>query len=308
MTYPRPLSGKSINKLFESWKTETVEVLHRYYEAFALLYGSIQLADAWKIFKQFEPKIHKKQFIEFSTIVRRENVPYYIFEIDEIYCDERRFETERYIVNREIILSGYGKYRWLYMIDEEQCGKPYYAGNDLLEVAKHRWYDQKIRQFINNMMFTQGENAGKRFNEAYFLTELEKFNLEYYKSETKRAEIRKQAEIPFSEKLMKRIIYYTEFTKSSVSNIIDYLKENDYVFESDEKVNEFIELLQEFNNKSHLWKNCGNTPEELFALHASQMPQSISFGPGIQKAFADGTIDREELIRKIKKMGIEVID
>ena len=85
MTYPRPLSEKSINKLFASWKKETVDVLHRYYEAFALLYGSIQLADAWKIFKQFEPKIHKKQFIEFSTSVRRENVPDYISSLLYIF-------------------------------------------------------------------------------------------------------------------------------------------------------------------------------------------------------------------------------
>lgn len=38
------------------------------------------------------------------------------------------------------------------------------------------------------------------------------------------------------------------------------------------------------------------------------MPQSVSFGSGIQQAFADGTIDKDEVIKKLKEMGIEVIE
>ena len=32
----------------------------------------------------------------------------------------------------------------------------------------------------------------------------------------------------------------------------------------------------------------------------------ISFAPGIQKAFADGTMDKKDLIRKRKKLGWKV--
>lgn len=46
MPYPKPLSAKSREKLFASWYPHIVEVLHTYYEAFANLYGSIQLKDA----------------------------------------------------------------------------------------------------------------------------------------------------------------------------------------------------------------------------------------------------------------------
>lgn len=49
MSYPKPLSAKSIGKLFASWDSHTMEVLHIYYEDFANLYGSIQLKNAWKI-------------------------------------------------------------------------------------------------------------------------------------------------------------------------------------------------------------------------------------------------------------------
>ena len=83
--YPKPLSAKSIEKLFASWDPHVVDVLHTYYEAFANLYGVVQLKDAWKVFKCFEPKIHKQQFLDFSAIVRREDVTYFIFEVNEIY-------------------------------------------------------------------------------------------------------------------------------------------------------------------------------------------------------------------------------
>ena len=65
---------KNINKMFANWEPSVVAALHKYFEAFSALYGCIQIKDAWKVFKNYEPKIHKKQFIEFSEIVRRENV------------------------------------------------------------------------------------------------------------------------------------------------------------------------------------------------------------------------------------------
>ena len=37
MTYPKPLSQKSIDKMFASWDSHIVEVLHTYYEAFSNL-------------------------------------------------------------------------------------------------------------------------------------------------------------------------------------------------------------------------------------------------------------------------------
>ena len=63
MAYPKPLSQKTIDKMFSTWDKQTVETLHTYYKAFSDLYGIIQLKDAWKIFKKFNPKIHKKEFL-----------------------------------------------------------------------------------------------------------------------------------------------------------------------------------------------------------------------------------------------------
>ena len=249
--------------------------------------------------------------MEFSTIVRREDVSYYIFEIDELYSDERRLEKDRYIVNKEVVSKGYGKFRWVYLLDEYQYNKPYYSEADLLEAAEHRLYDTELRTFVENMIFQDGENSGKKFSDAYFLTDTERFELEFYKSELKRNDIRRQADIPFSDKLMKRIVHYAEFTDNIIHCVTNFLEHNDFVFESEEQVGEFIKLLQDFVNKSHLWRNCGYTPEELHSMYYGNKDtalRAISFGQGIQQAFADGTIDKDEVIKKLKEMGVEVIE
>ena len=65
MAYPKPLSQKTIDKMFSTWKPETVEKLHKYYATFSELYGVITLSDAWKVFKNYEPRITKRDFMTF---------------------------------------------------------------------------------------------------------------------------------------------------------------------------------------------------------------------------------------------------
>ncbi len=313
MAYPKPLSEKSIKKLLEPWEPHTVEVLHTYYEAFARLYGVIQLKDAWKIFKNFEPKIHKKQFIEFSNIARRENVPYYVFEINELYSEEKPIDTERYIVNKTIISPGYGKYSSFYVLEEYQYGKPFYSGSDLLEVAAHRLYDKELREFVDNLTFTKGEHAGKRFADTVIITEIEQSLIDHYsKMPSKAKEIYDKANVTVAEKFMNVMTNWIEFSiGSSFSMIEDFMDNIGFEFQSKEQVDEFFSLIQDFQNKSHLWANRGFTPQELYRAMAKehgQRPQIISFGPGIRKAILDGDIDRQELIEQIKAMGFDVED
>ena len=308
MAYPKPLSAKSIDKMFSSWEPHVVKVLHTYYAAFANLYGSIQLKDAWKIFKRFEPKIHKKQFVEFSSIVRREDVHYCIFEIDELYCDERRNENERFIVNKELIADGYGKYGRVYKLHELQIGKPYYNKPDLLEVAKHRNYDKELGQFVNKMIFTEGEQKGKRFDEAVFLTKEEEFIIGYYKSETKKQKIKERALIPFSEKLIKYLQSAVEFADNPIVSISKYLEDVGYIFESKKQAVKFFKMLADYMNNSHLWRNGGFTPYELRSMAEPGLPKTISLGPGIKKAIEEGQLNRDEIYAKFKEMGIDVVN
>ena len=43
-------------------------------------------------------------------------------------------------------------------------------------------------------------------------------------------------------------------------------------------------------------------------MYRGNGPTAISFGPGMQQAFAEGAIDRNELVKEIEKMGLEVLE
>lgn len=308
MAYPKPLSQKSIDKMFKDWNPEAVASMHCYFEAFANLYGSIQLRDAWEIYKQFNPKTQKKQFMVFSSIARREDVSYYIYEVDELYSDERRIDTERYIIHKSLISNGYYKYDRAYRLHKAQLDKPYYNKTDLLIVAAHRHHDDELRAFIENIEFISGEQKGKSFADAVFYTKNEKFDLDYYKSEATRKKIQVEGNRPFSEKVMDHIVLSAEFSDNPIKSAIGFLNDNDYEFESQKQVEKFVLLFQKFLNHSHLWRNCGYSPSELHAMYPQQIPKAISLGPGIQKAIAEGQMDRNEIIKKFREMGVEVVD
>jgi hypothetical protein len=45
--------------------------------------------------------------------------------------------------------------------------------------------------------------------------------------------------------------------------------------------------------------------QRLFA--SGQVLPQIQFGPGMEKAFSDGSLDREELVGRLKEMGLDVL-
>ena len=69
-----------------------------------------------------------------------------------------------------------------------------------------------------------------------------------------------------------------------------------------------LELVSAYHNNSRLWGLSGWKPVELAQMTLSRGMPTISFGPGLQKAFADGTMNKEELIEGIRKLGLDVID
>ena len=312
MSYPKPLSQKSIDKLLSSWDPHTVDVLHTYYEAFSNLYGAIHLNEAWNIFKTFEPKIKKKEFIDFSSIARRKDVPYYIFEINELFCDEKPKDTDRFIVNREIIGAGYYKHNRFYDLLDEQADKPFYAEPDLLKVASHRLHDEKLRSFVENMKYTDGENAGKKLSEVIVLTKDEEIDMDYYKNNKALLKyFTRDANLPLSEKIIRQLTCWMEFSIESVPEYLsNLLEEVNFSFKSEGQAQQFFALAMDFLNNSHQWANRGFTPVELRSLMMSQTQRhpSISFGPGIQKSFENGDLDREEIMRYLKAKGLQVED
>ncbi|MDO5296074.1 MAG: hypothetical protein Q4F00_05430 [bacterium] len=54
------------------------------------------------------PKLHRKDLLNFSSIARREEQPYFVFGIEELYAEEPHNELNRFIVSKELIGRGYG--------------------------------------------------------------------------------------------------------------------------------------------------------------------------------------------------------
>lgn len=301
---PKPLSQKSIQKMFQGWNPETVDMLHAYYAAFSNLYGVIMLSDAWKIIKQYEPKMRKKEFMDFSSIARREDLPYYIIEIDELYCDEPRVsDAQRFIINKTLVTEGYYRFANVYDLVDKQADKPFFHPERMADFAENADSKQWIAlcDYIRNIQ----NSKGIKLSECTFMSEWEKRELEHYKSQRKKDAILKKSSIPESEKIIE-ILKVMMHTSGNPINYLSLALEDADAMLTKKQFETLMQLMQDANNHSHLWSNCGWTPIALRQRYGNPAPRSMSFGPGLQQAFAKGDIDKNELIEKLKSMGISV--
>ena len=200
MSYPKPLSEKSLNRLYmqAGLSTETCAFLHPLFAACANLYGTIALRDVWSVYQELKsdvPRIHRRDLIAFSAIVRREVQPYRVYEIEELYTEEPHNDLDRHIVSKELIGAGYGKMFPFYALMDERDDRPYCVPDDFLSYAEPTASveEKSLADFIGNLKSTAmecapkqrktypNENRGKKLNEFSFLNLNERFNLDYYK-------------------------------------------------------------------------------------------------------------------------------
>ena len=84
MPYPKPLSPKSIEKLYREsgFAQEKIHFLHDFFSACVNLYGAISLRNAWVVYRKLEsvPRIQRKELFVFASIARREKQPYFVLK------------------------------------------------------------------------------------------------------------------------------------------------------------------------------------------------------------------------------------
>ncbi len=162
MSYPKPLSEKSIARMYADSKLseEKISFLRNFFDSCASLYGSIFLNDMWEVYKELSEKIavvkiQKKDIFEFSSIVRREVHDYYVYEIDELYSAEKRDDKYRYVIFKELIQMS--NYNVFYKLDELQAGKPFYVPENLLKLKGHivTPQEKKLFEYIENLKATK---------------------------------------------------------------------------------------------------------------------------------------------------------
>ena len=168
-SYPKPLSEKSLERLYTQagLSTETCAFLHSLFAACANLYGTIALRDVWSVYQELKsdvPRIHRRNLIAFSSIVRREVQPYWVYEIEELYTEEPHNDLDRHIVSKEVIGAGYGKMFSFYALMDERDDRPYCVPDDFLSYAEPTASveEKSLADFIGNLKSTAMECAPKQ--------------------------------------------------------------------------------------------------------------------------------------------------
>lgn len=305
MSYPKPLSKKTIDKKLSTWNPKKADLLHQYYQALANLYGVISLEQAWSVLKTYKTDLTRKEFYEFSEIVRREEHDYRVYEVDEVYSEEKRELKERIIIHTKLISEGYGGMMKVYAVQEAQNDYNIFVPEDLLYYTKMRMPQEwnELKTFIGNLKTKQGMKLSK----YACLTQYDEINLSYYKSESKKSKIRAEAERPQANRIMDRLFLELMLGNSAelLSLTVKWL-EDVGVSCTERETEKMVQLVPSVANNTHLWHNFGWTPTDLHRRMGNQMPKTVVLGPGYQKAFAEGTLNREEIIQKFREMGIEV--
>ena len=329
MQYPKPLSKKSIEKLYEQsgLSVEARNVLHRLFAACANLYGAIALRNVWTSYQGIKnvPKLRRKDLLTFASIARREEQPYFVFEIEELCEDEPHSELNRHIVSRELVSNGYGKFRLLYDLMDQIDEKPYCLPDDFLSFAEPVPSDTEVvlLAFLSNLTSTtdecapkygksiSNENKGRKLGEFSFLNSDERFEAEWLKRPASKAAFLEDCSGTEAEKIMRFFKRGENIGRNTPTGmlqwILDELTEVGVLMEKSQ-VEELLRLITDYHNNSRLWCLSGWKPSELAQMYRGNGPTAISFGSNTQKPFADGSLDRDELVRELRKMGLEVIE
>ena len=156
------------------------------------------------------------------------------------------------------------------------------------------------------------ENKGKKLSAFSFLNSEERFDLEYYKNRPGQlAELKEDCSGTEAEKTLRHFKRAENINPSAMTKHLEYITEEleeAGVCLTDKQLEKLLKLVSAFHNNSRLWGLSGWKPVELARMTLSCGLPAISFGPGLQKAFADGTMKREELIEGIRKLGLDVIE
>ena len=332
MAYPKPLSEKTLLKQYAQAgiNDATKDFLHQFFSACVNVYGGIAIRDMWDVYKNLkEPAlmIRKKDLLSFSAIVRREKQPYRVYEIEELYEEEPHSDWDRHVISSDIVLSGQRKFMWFYHLADNVYNHTYYVPEDFLSYASEKrtpeenalfgflcglksTADECVPKYGKNVI--PNENKGKRLDEYSFLNSDDRFEVKWLqKRPAMLAEFLEEMSCTEAEKIFRRFKRHENIGLFPMTKLIEFMTDEldeTGVQLKEKELQELLRLITESHNNSRLWCIGGWRPVDLAALSMRQGPPAISFGPGMQRAFEEGAIDKTELISKMKEMGFGVID
>ena len=328
MVYPKPLSEKSLERMYREAgiSGEVRDFLHKLFAAAVNLYGTAPMELLRNIYGQLPdaPKLRKKDLMAFSLIARREEHSYRVFEIDEIYSEEPRRDRDRYVMAKELVSCGYGKFFPFYRLTEQLVGEPYCLVSDFLSYAEPVPTPQEtaLRNFLGNLTSEAeecvpgfgdaipNENKGKKLSEFSFLNSHERLAVELCKRKWERDVELAGCFGAESEKIMYHLKEDDNIGMKDIAelyqDIIRELTEVGVIMNM-MLMRELVYLVSEYHNNSRLWCLKGWTPNELtFKFRGSESKPTMIFGPGMERAFEDGSLNRDEIEKMMREKGFNV--
>lgn len=317
---------------------EKSEFLHRFFLAAAKLYGVIDLEDLWAVYektaeKNQYPKITVREYLAFSLIVRREDLIYRIYEVDELYSKDERDEMMRLIVLKSLKTRAGFMQNMHYMVSDRSMEYPLYIPDDILSFAEDTYtrYEKNFLDYLGELPCrmryiyndegrkVRNEHYRKKLKEITYADSLDRHLLQEYEAGMKtnpgyyRKLLEEQKELvqkPVSQRLFDQFVRHDRADWQDSSWIIGYTIREISEYTGELKETEYrrlVSLMSDLHNHSHLYSMHGWSPDELYRAYPPGKPK-IAFGPGIKQMFKDGTYDREELERMAKEAGLDIFD
>lgn len=270
---PEIYGRRKLNALYREipLKDATSRLLRKYFNAAANLYGIIPLHKLYGIIaSQNKSLVTREEFLAFAEIARHECEDYYILGKSELYYDGPETELMEYeVIDVQLIDEDLDPY---HEVLRGHQGKPYYVP------------DKKELLAYDNPFYWENTPEAEAFR-TFLLT---------------------KTTVPEDkmEAVFVDIYYGLHCMNAGLEDVLNRLDEIGVEFRRKVDVGDFAEVYTPFHNHVRMQCNRGHTPDELFALlpPEERIPKSLSFGPNIRQAIADGTMNPEELRQGILTM------
>lgn len=151
-SYPKRLLDKTMKKRYADagFDEEKLDFLHKFFQAAVNIYGVIELVDLAQIYEDIKgknhyPDISDDEFIDFAEMVRREKVPYYVFEQHELFKNGIDLEFERILVNADLLgPDGLKSLEGVYNVYFSEYANVYWEPEDMLAYTGHQQEKEEL--------------------------------------------------------------------------------------------------------------------------------------------------------------------
>ncbi|GHN62079.1 hypothetical protein ME807_04860 [Lactobacillus delbrueckii] len=165
VSYPKRLLDNTMKKRYAKagFTEEKLDFLHKFFQGAVNLYGVIEIIDLSQIYADIKdknqyPDISTDEFIKFAELVRREQVPYYVFDQHELFRNRIDYDFERIIVNEDLLgPEGLHSLEGVYNVYYSNYASDYWKPEDMLAFAGHQ--QEKEEQALLDFFTKLGNQA-----------------------------------------------------------------------------------------------------------------------------------------------------